>query len=321
MTWKVLVTCPPMIMTLDNCQERFETEGMEVTAPAITQQLPESQLCEIVGQYDGVIAGDDPFTERVLEAGYKGRLKAIAKWGIGVDAIDLEAARAKGIVVTNTPEVFGGEVADVAVGYAVLLFRHLHHIDRAVRSGEWRKIQGVSSRGKTAGIIGLGSIGRAVARRLRSMEMKLLGHDVSQISPAFCSETDLTPAGKEQLLTQSDLVILTCSLNKQNRHFLNEHAFRLVKKGVFIINVARGPLIKESALLAALDEGVVAGAALDVFEVEPVGPDNPLLKYEQVILGTHNGSNTREAVERVNQIAIDNLLRSLQQGDSKGMAS
>lgn len=311
MSWRVLITCPPMLRTLDQCRARFAAEDWQVTTPSVTQQLTEAELCEIIADHDGVIAGDDPFTAQVLETGRNGRLKALAKWGIGVDAIDLNAARRLGILTSNTPNAFGDEVADVVIGYTVLLARQLHRIDAAIRRGEWLKIRGQSLRGKVAGVIGVGSIGRATALRLRAMGMSLLGFDVAAVPPEFLTESGLRQVDLATLLSQSDLVVLTCALTAENRHLLNERTLSQIKPGAMIINVARGPLIQETALLAALADGRVSAAALDVFENEPLGQDHPLMQFPQVILGSHNSSNTQEAVLRVNQLAIDHLVRDL----------
>jgi len=306
-----------MIMTLDQCQERFAAEQLDVVVPKIQQQLSEAELCEMIADFDGVIAGDDPFTAQVLEIGRKGRLRALAKWGIGVDAIDLEAARNLGIYTSNTPNVFGDEVADIALGYTILLSRQLHRIDAAVRQGNWLKIQGTSLRGKVAGIIGVGSIGQAIARRFHVLGMEILGYDVHPIDPTFCQETNLKPVELEQLFQQADCIVLACNLTPQNHHLLSDTAFAQMKQGVWIVNVARGALIDEIALISALKEGRVAAAALDVFEAEPVDVENPLIQFDQVIFGSHNSSNTREAVLRVNQLAIDHLVRDLKRAASE----
>lgn len=311
MSWRVLITCPPMLRTLEHCRARFAAEDWQVTAPSVTQQLTEAELCELIAEHDGVIAGDDPFTAKVLETGRKGRLKALAKWGIGVDAIDLNAARQLGILTSNTPNAFGDEVADVAIGYTVLLARQLHLIDAAIRRGEWLKIRGQSLRGKVAGVIGVGSIGRATATRLRAMGMPLLGFDVARIPADYLAESGMQQVDLAALLAQSDLVVLTCALTADNRHLLNDKTLSQIKRGAMIVNVARGPLIQETALLAALDDGRVSAAALDVFENEPLAMDHPLTRYPQVILGSHNSSNTEQAVLRVNQLAIDHLVRDL----------
>jgi D-3-phosphoglycerate dehydrogenase len=311
MPLRVLVTCTPMLMSLADCQERFQQEQLDVVAPNVGQQLSEAELSAMAADFDGVITGDDPFTARVIEIGRKGRLRVIVKWGIGLDAIDLEAARRLGVYVANTPGMFSDEVADAALGYLLLLARGLHKIDTAVHQGHWLKIQGTSLRGKVGGIIGVGNIGSAIARRLHSIGMQLCGYDLSPIAQDLCQETDLQQVRLEHLLRSADCLILSCGLNSENYHLLNETAFAVMKQGVWIINVARGALIDESALIAALETGKVGGAALDVFESEPIVPTHPLLKCERVIVGSHNASNTREAVLRVNQQAIDILVREL----------
>lgn len=305
-----------MLHTLEHCQTRFEQEQLDVVAPTITQQLSEAELCEQIADFDGVIAGDDPFTARVLTIGKQGKLKALAKWGIGVDAIDLAAAKQLGILTSNTPNVFGDEVADVAIGYLILLARELHCIDQAVRQGEWLKIRGHSLRGKTAGIIGVGSIGQAIAVRLQSMGLKLLGYDPHPISADFCEQTGLHPVPLQDVLQQADCLFLACNLTPDNFHLLNADTFDQMKPGVWLINVARGGLVDQAALIETLQTGKVAKAALDVFEQEPLAADSPLTQLPQVILGSHNGSNTREAVLKVNQLAIDNLVRDLQRATS-----
>lgn len=316
MIWRILITCPPMLNTLESCQERFATENLEVVAPKVTQQLSEAELCQLITDVDGVIAGDDPFTAKVLETGQKERLRVLAKWGIGVDAIDLKAAKKLGIYTSNTPDAFGEEVADVALGYIILLARQLHQIDAAVRKGNWLKIQGTSLRGKVAGIIGMGSIGKALARRLHTLGMPVLGYDIKSIDNEFCKANNLQPVALYDLLREADCIILSCGLTPDNYHLLDEHAFSAMKNGTWIVNVARGALIDENALISAIKSGKVGGAALDVFESEPLAIEHPLLNYEQVIVGSHNGSNTREAVLRVNQLAIDNLVRDLKKASA-----
>ena len=308
---RILITCPPMLASLESCQERFKKENLEVVTPEIVQQLSEEELCQIIAEFDGVIAGDDPFTAKVLEIGRRGRLKVLAKWGIGVDGIDLEAAKNLGIYTSNTPNVFADEVADVALGYTLLLARQLHKIDTDVRQGNWLKIQGTSLRNKTVGIIGVGSIGGAIARRFHVMGMNLLGYDVRPIDAQLCQETNLKQVELNQLFQGSDCIVLACNLTPENYHLLDEEAFEQMKNDTWLVNVARGPIVDEKALIKALDSGKISRAALDVFESEPMTTDNPLDNYEQVIMGSHNSSNTREAVLRVNQIAIDNLVRDL----------
>jgi D-3-phosphoglycerate dehydrogenase / 2-oxoglutarate reductase len=309
MVFNVLITCPHLQKTIDLYQEELSQKGIELEVPSLVQQLSEAQLLEIIDRFDGVIAGDDPFTAKVLEQGK--RLKIVAKWGIGVDAIDLEAAKRLGIPVVNTPGAFPDEVADVALGYIILLARHLHRMHQSVLNGGWQQIPGTTLRGKTLGVIGVGSIGQAVVQRGMAVGMTPIGYDVLPIREDFQTETSIRPVSLEELLQTADFIVLCCNLTADNHHLLSHPQFDIIKPGAKLVNVARGPLIDEAALAIALESGKVAGAALDVFEVEPLPMDSPLRQFEQCIFGTHNSSHTREAVLRVNQLAIHNLLVGL----------
>ncbi len=311
MSFRILVTCTPMLKSLAECQERFRQEDLDVVAPNVDQQLSEAELSGMIADFDGVITGDDPFTERVFEIGRQGRLKAVVKWGIGMNAIDLDAAKRLGIFVANTPGIFSDEVADTALCYTLLLARGLHKTNAAVRVGEWPKIQGTSLRGKVAGIIGVGNIGSALARRFHALGMQVLGYGPHPIDAALRRESGLQQVELTQVFASADCIVLCCSLTPENHHMINAKTLARMKAGVWIVNVSRGALIDEDALIDALEDGKVGGAALDVFESEPVDPEHPLLSYEQVIAGSHNASNTKEAVVRANQTAIDILMREL----------
>ena len=310
MKYRVLITCPQMQQSIDEYRPIFAEREIEIEVPPVVQQLTEDELLQIIDRFDGVIAGDDPFTSRVLESGK--RLKVVARWGVGVDAVDMEAARRLGISVTNTPDVFSDEVADVVMGYIVLLARQLHTLDRSVRSGGWRKFRGVSLSGKSLGVIGVGGVGRAVVRRAIAAGMVPLGYDIVPVSTSFAADTGLRAVDLEELLGASDFISLNCNLTPANRHMLGRRQFSRMKHGAYIINAARGALIDEGALVQALGEGRVAGAALDVFEEEPLPPHSPLRSFDDCIFGTHNASNTQEAVQRVNELAVQNLLEGLQ---------
>ena len=168
--------------------------------------------------FDGVIAGDDPFTSRVVEKGR--RLRVVARWGVGVDAVDLESARRLGIRISNTPDVFSDEVADVVMGYIILLARQLHKLDRSVRSGGWPKFRGVSLRGKSLGVIGIGSVGRAAVLRAAVAGMAPLGYDIVPVASSFAAETGLMAVELEELLGTSNFISLNCNLTSANRHML-----------------------------------------------------------------------------------------------------
>lgn len=305
---RALITCRQMQNCMDHFQDRFDAEGIEVVQPSVVQQPDEEELMGMIVGFDGIIAGDDPLTARVLE--HADRLKVISKWGVGTDGIDIEAARDRGILVTRTPNVFGEEVADVAVGYMVMLARQLHRMHDSVVEGGWMKHEGVSLSGKTLGIVGLGDIGRAVARRGVGFGMSLLGNDVVEPDERTLA-LGLTPTSLEELLAGSDVVVLCCPLTPQTHHLIDSERLALARPGLLLVNVARGPLIDEDALVAALESGRVASAALDVFEEEPLPQSSPLRRFESCVFGTHNGSNTREAVLRASERAVDNLFEGL----------
>ena len=274
--------------------------------PEVVQTLTEKELLKLVPEVDGWIIGDDPATEKVFEAGVKGKLKAAVKWGVGVDNVDFKACEKLGIPISNTPGMFGNEVADLALAYFTGIARDSYRIEREVRNGNWIKPSGMSVTGKTVALVGLGDIGLATARRLRGFGVKINGYDPF-------TKLSSTEAGVDAIysfpneLEKADFVILTCALTASSFHLINEDSIGLMKTGVYIINVSRGGLIDENALIKALESGKVAAAGLDVFEQEPLPIDSPLRKFEQNIFGTHNGSNTKEAVIRASLKAIDLL--------------
>lgn len=301
---KILITCPPMLRAIDRFRPLFEVRGIEITTPNVIQVLSESELVALVPQFDGWIIGDDPATARVFEAGKAGRLKAAVKWGVGVDNVDFAACQRLGIPISNTPGMFGREVADIALGYVIALARETFAIDRAVKAGGWIKPAGISLAGKTVALAGFGDIGRNTAKRLLASEMKVIAYDPFY-EPAEGVEK-VESAAWPARLEEADFIVITCALTKENRHMLGREALALVKSGVRVVNVARGPLVDEGALIDALDSGRVHSAALDVFEIEPLMADSPLRAFgDRCIFGSHNSSNTVDAVERTSLKAID----------------
>lgn len=306
---RVLITCPQLQRTIDEHRDELVANGIEIVLPTLVQQLSEIELMGLVPGVDGIIVGDDPMTAQVL--GVADRMRIISKWGVGIDNIDLDSAARIGIRVTNTPGMFGDEVADVVVGYLILLARHLHRVDELLRSGSWPKIEGVSLAGRTVGIVGLGAIGQAVARRALAMGMDVLGSEISETNATTAREMGVRVMSLADLLPKVDVLSLNCPLTEANRHMIDGASIEAMPPGVWIINTARGALIDEAALVRALASRHVGGAALDVFEVEPLPLDSPLRGFDNVILGSHNSSNTAEAVRRTSRLAIQNLLRGL----------
>jgi D-3-phosphoglycerate dehydrogenase len=306
---RVLITCRQMQNCIDEFRPRLEERQLELVLPEIVQQPSEEDLIEIIGDFDGMIAGDDPLSARVLD--HAKRMRIISKWGVGIDGIDLDAARSLGIPVVNTPGVFGGEVADIALGYVVMLARQLHRIDASVRAGGWFKHEGRSLAGKVLGIAGFGSIGQAVGTRGKGFGMRLVAHDVADTAGAVAGDMDVEMLSRDELFQQSDFLVLCSPLTPETRHMVNERTLALMQPGSYLVNVGRGSLVEEIALVEALDSGQVAAAALDVFEEEPLPVSSGLRRFDQCVFGSHNASNTREGVLRASARAVENLLEGL----------
>ena len=303
---KVLITCPPMLGLIHEFKPLFDAKNIQIDCPQVTQTLSENELIEKLPFYDGWIIGDDPATRAVFEAGKNGKLKAAVKWGVGVDNVDLNSAQELGIYIANTPRMFGAEVADIAIGYVIALARQTFWINKEVSAGKWPKPAGISLAGKTVALVGFGDIGRNTAKRLLASEMKIIAYD------PYCEQREGLDKSIEfsvwpNRLSEANFIVLTCALTPDNYHLLNAQTLELTMPSVRIINVARGPLIDELALVNALVSGQVHSVALDVFEEEPLPKISELRNFEQCIFGSHNASNTVDAVRRTSYYSIDLL--------------
>lgn len=306
---RVLVTCPPMLRLMDDFEPAFTHAKVEAVRAQVVQTLSEEELIAQLPQFDGWIIGDDPASRRVFEAGKAGRLKAAVKWGVGVDNVDFAAARDLGIPIVNTPGVFGAEVADVAMGYVIALARQTFFIDREVRLNNlWPKPAGISLAGKTVALIGFGDIGRHTAKRLLASDMRVIVYD-----PAYSAHSGLAVENAvwPDRIGEADFLVFTCPLNIHTRGMFSRALLPQIKRGARVINVGRGPVIDEAALIEGLDLGIVHSAALEVFEVEPLPANSPLRAHPLCIFGSHNASNTVDAVRRVSHLAIALLFERL----------
>ena len=313
MTWKVLISAPYMQPVIDQFRPVFHVNDIEVVVPSVKERLSEEELLLWIGDIDGVIAGDDSFTEKVLKAAP--RLKVISKWGTGIDSIDLKACQQLGIVVRNTPNAFSEPVADSVMGYILCFARQLLWMDCDIRSGVWAKRQGISLHECTLGVIGVGNVGKAVVRRATAFGMRILGNDLVDMPPEFLSETRIEMVGKQELLREADYISLNCTLNPTSFHLMGNQEFALMKPTAVVINTARGPIIDEPALVRALQGKQIAGAALDVFEVEPLPENSPFRQMDNVLLAPHNSNTSPQAWERVHRNTIRNLLEGLKKAE------
>ena len=306
----ILLSAPYMIPVLDRFRPVLENYGLDLIVPQVMERMDAADILVYAGQFDGTICGDDLYSAHVLEA-CAPRLKVISKWGTGIDSIDRKAAERLGIRVCRTPNAFTLPVADTVMGYMLAFARRQPWMDRAMKAGKWEKFAGRSLSECTLGVIGVGNCGKAVIRRARAFGMQLLGNDIVKIPPDFVLENGVEMTTLEDLLHRADFVSLNCDLNPTSYHLINEQTLRMMKPGAVLINTARGPIADELALVRALQTNVIHGAALDVYEAEPLPGDSPLLEMDNVLLAPHNANSSPAAWERVHWNTVRNLLEGL----------
>ncbi len=306
----ILFSAPYMLPFVERFRPIFDQHNIQLILPDVHERLEESEIIRYAGQFDGTICGDDRYTARALEA-CAPRLKIISKWGTGVDSIDAEACARLGIKIGRTPNAFTMPVADTVMGYVLAFSRRLPWMDRAMRMGTWEKIPGKALHEQTIGIIGVGTIGKTLTRRARAFGMKVIGTDIIEIDHVFVAETGIHMSNLEYLLSNSDYISVNCDLNPSSLHLINTQSLAHVKPGAILINSARGPIVNEADLISALQSNQLGGAALDVFEVEPLPFDSPLLQMDNVMLAPHNANSSPAAWERVHWNTIKNLLDGL----------
>jgi D-3-phosphoglycerate dehydrogenase len=299
-----------MVPLVERYRPLFDRYGIDLIVPEVQERLDEAQILVYAGQFDGAICGDDRYTDRVIQA-CAPRLKVISKWGTGIDSIDCIAAASLGIKVSRTPNAFTLPVADTVLGYMLAFARRQPWMDRQVKNGMWAKIPGRSLSECTLGVVGVGNIGKAVLRRGCAFGMRLLGNDIIDITADFLVENYVEMVSLDSLLAQSDFVSLNCDLNPTSMHLINRENLKKMRSTAVLINTSRGQVVDEPALVEALEHGVIAGAALDVFEVEPLPPDHPLLRLDNVLLAAHNANSSPAAWERVHRNTIRNLFDGL----------
>ena len=282
--------------------------GLDVVRNDTGGILSADRMCEKLADCDGLIVGVDPVDATVLAAAP--RLRAIAKYGVGLDNIDLAACEARGIKVSRTVGANSEAVADYALALMLGVARKVALIDRRCRERDWSKITGIDLYGKTVGIIGLGPIGKRVARRCGAgFGMKVLGHDIVW-GDAWASENHVERAGLERIFREADFISLHTSLDDSTRHLVDAPRLALMKPTAILINTARGELVDGPALLEALEQKRIYGAGLDVFEQEPP-QDARWYALDNLVMGSHCSSSTSGAVATMGHMAVSNLLRDL----------
>ncbi|HSR48802.1 MAG TPA: phosphoglycerate dehydrogenase [Anaerolineales bacterium] len=309
-SFRVLVSAPYLLPEVERFRELLRQAGVDIVEAQVVERLGEEELLLHAGDVDGVVCGDDRFSSRVLEA-FAPRLKVISKWGTGIDSIDREAASRLGIAVLNTPGAFTEAVADSVMAYILAFARRLPWMDRSLKSGGWEKLPGRSLGECSLGVVGVGRIGKAVLQRARAFGMTLYGTDIIEIAPSFVGRVGVTMVGLEEVARRSDFISLSCDLNPTSFHLIDRHVIDWMKPAAVLINTARGAIVDEAALVEALRNHRIAGAALDVYEDEPLPLDSPLREMDHVLLAAHNANSSPIAWERVHRNTLRNLLRGL----------
>ena len=266
--------------------------------------LTSEELQALLPGCDGYVAGLDYVDAAAIAAG--DQLKVISRYGAGVDRVDLAAAKARGITVCNTPGANAQGVADLTLGLMLAVARKIPMLDSSVRAGEWIRNTGVELYEKTIGILGLGAIGRGVAKRAQGFSMKVLAYD-PYMDEAYAAANDITPATIDEIVREADVISLHFPLTPETRHIISGELMRKMKRGVIIVNTARGGLIDEDATLELLESGHLGGLGLDAFEEEPLG-ETPLTAFDNVVLTPHTAAHTHEATANMANMAVDNLI-------------
>lgn len=306
---KILVTTTSFQDTPGRHHEILEKTGYEIERAR--GPLPEPEILKLVGAHDGILCGDDAFTRPVLQKALP-RLKVLSKYGIGLDKVDVPAATDLKIPVTFCPGVNHVTVAEHTFGLFLALARNIPPQDAVVKAGGWKRVTGRELNGKTMGILGLGRIGKEVAKRAVAFGMSVIAFDVYR-DEAFAKEHGVGwRDSAEDVLKDADLLSLHMNLTPENREFLDARRLASMKKGAFVVNCARGALVHQGDVAAALAAGQLGGYGADVVEPEPIETSNPLLAAPNVVLTPHIGSRTYESVERQAVMAAENLVAVLE---------
>lgn len=306
MSWKVLITARTLNEVGQPALALLREAGCDVTTPPRFGPFEAEELLPRLRAHDAVLASMDKFTPTVLASSEAAQLKLISRWGVGYDAIDIATATAQGIVVAYTPGVLSETVADFAFALLLALARRIHLGHAAMSQGRWEPAWGTDVFGKTLGILGYGSIGRALARRATGFNLRLLAYDTR--SKSITGSPQVESVSLDELLARSDFLSLHAALNPSNRGLIGEPQLRRMKPTAYLINTARGALVDETALARALHEKWIAGAALDVFNIEPLPASHPLRAAPNLLLTPHLASFARETGERVSLMAAQAIV-------------
>lgn len=309
MKYKVLISAPYLVNEIDRFRDELTAKQIGIDIYPVRERLEEEDLLPLIGQYHGIICGDDRFTKKVIDAA--SNMKVIVKWGTGIDSINKQYAESRGIRVMNTLNAFTEPVSDSVLALLLAFTRRLFESDRIMKSGGWEKAFGVCLNEVTVGIIGLGNIGKATARKLAPFHPTVYATDIVEIDPDLARALNVEMVPLDKLLANSDFIAVCCDLNPTSHHLINTSNIANMKDGVVILNTSRGPIIKESDLVEGIRSGKIKGVGLDVFEEEPLSPDSPLRNMNNAILSSHNVNASPKYWNRVHRNSLDMLYEIL----------
>jgi D-3-phosphoglycerate dehydrogenase len=309
MTYKILSTSPTFGYYASEPVDYLKSHGCTIELTPQTKKLSEEEIIQKVTDLDAMIVGIEKITEKVITAAQK--LKIISKHGAGVDNIDVKAASSKGIIVTSAPGANSDAVADLTIGLFLAVARKIPFADRSIRDGAWPRVVGVQLNGKVLGIIGLGQVGKKVARRALGFDMRVLTYDVIK-DEEFSRTHGITYVSLDEVFSQSDYISIHIPLTPSTQHLIGEKELGMMKKDTILVNISRGNIVEEEALYQALKTGRIRGAALDVFAQEPAAKANPLLALDNFIATPHMGGYTHEALRETGMICVRDIVSMLE---------
>jgi len=307
---KILLTSTSFQDTPGKHQELLAAQNYEIDT--LRGPVKEAVLLPIIADYDGIVCGDDEITRQVIAKGKAGKLKIISKYGIGLDKIDLKAAAEIGMPVTNTPGVNHTTVAEHAMALLLTFYKNIHVEHNFTRKGEWKRLTGNEIMHKKMGIIGLGKIGKELAKRAAAFGLQLFAFD-KFIDEKFVQEYNVTVCKSvEELVSKVEIISINVNLSAETKGLLSAQILEgNLNEGTVIVNTARALIIDQPALLKHLKTRKIAGYLTDVMDVEPMPSDHPLLQFDNVLITPHIGSRTYQSVERQGFAAIRNLIKGL----------
>jgi D-3-phosphoglycerate dehydrogenase / 2-oxoglutarate reductase len=307
---KILLTSTSFQDTPGKHHEFLKKQNFEIDN--LRGPLKEHELLPIIHKYDGVICSDDEYTQKVIQSGVNGKLKIISKYGVGLDQIDLLAAKELGVEVTNCPGVNQVSVAEHVLALMLSFFRNVHLEYNITKKGGWKRYVGHEIRGKKIGILGFGSVGKETAKIMKALRLEVIAYDKFMDEDyAYANGIEIA-ATVGKLVSDINILSLHLPLNKETDGIIDvELLKRNNVKNLLVINTARADLIKYDTIKQGLEENILMGYCTDVMEVEPMKPDHPLKDLENVLITPHIGSRTFQSVEKQGIMAVKNLIEIL----------